>query len=74
MAKNDGGPAFPRTGWTATNQETMWPEDGMSLRDYLAGQAIAGMCANPALASSSVDNWARVAYQISDALIAEREK
>ncbi len=61
---NDGGPAFPgeagedgygfykkqfgpngEQNWLALNQ-------GMSLRDWFAGQALAGLCANPALFSS----------------------
>jgi len=41
-AKNDGGPAFPHqdSGDTGTRP-------GMSLREYYAGQALMGFCANP---------------------------
>jgi hypothetical protein len=59
----DGGTAFPVDGLT----------NGMSLRDYLAGQAVAGICA-----ADSPDVWtskyiAYHAYSIADAMIAARK-
>ena len=38
---NDGGPAFPRPG-----SDYVKAQEGMSLRDWLIGQALAGLCAN----------------------------
>lgn len=35
MSKQDGGPAFPRSG----DQVSVTPQDGMSLRDWFAGTA-----------------------------------
>ena len=72
---NDGGPAFP-----ATVQEDIdgYPRYaagnvGMSLRDYFAGQALAGMLAD-STRQSSLENYADDAYDIADAMLAEREK
>lgn len=58
----DGGPAFPSTdakGFTS---------DGMSLRDYFAGQALAGLIACPNTSGHEKD-FARDAY-----MLAERQK
>jgi hypothetical protein len=70
MAKiNNGGPAFPfefseRWGGDA--------QDGMSLRDWFAGQALAGVIPiNPVL---SFDELAKWCYQMADAMIAEANK
>lgn len=44
MAERDeGGPAFPteRTEWDG-GQRTQWVQSGMTLRDWFAGQAVAG--------------------------------
>jgi hypothetical protein len=68
---NDGGPAFP----------ALYPvEDetgrlGMSLRDWFAGQALAGILANPALVDVKAAKWvASYAYEIADTMLAERDK
>jgi hypothetical protein len=47
---DDGGPAYPWTWWGQNSAGETVVRDGgsgMSLRDYFAGQALAGMCANP---------------------------
>ena len=46
--EKDGGPAFPRhygTSFSADRETSNW-HGGMSLRDYFAGQALAGFCAH----------------------------
>jgi hypothetical protein len=46
---------------------------GMGLRDWFAGQALAGMgwvAATP----TAVENKAKAAYEIADAMLREREK
>lgn len=80
---NDGGPAFPRSdaGYSPT-------QDGMSLRDWFAGQTLAGLISSAeehypgprgdpgALKewSDSVDaRWAKYCYKMADAMIAARE-
>lgn len=61
----DGGPAFP------SPQCGDWsPEYGMSLRDWFAGQALAGMMASDD--GSTPENVAAEAYEIADAMLAAR--
>lgn len=62
-------------------QEHRWTEEGMTLRDYFAGQALAGLSAclaapasNRGIAKEIVDNLARVAYSLADDMLAERSK
>jgi hypothetical protein len=62
----DGGPAFPvdhnlRTGYRQ--------DEGMTLRDWFAGQALAGMLARGNMLAVS---GAEAAYQYADAMLAER--
>lgn len=80
---NDGGPAFPVTiahtnVGPVTTVETFF---GMSLRDWFAGQALAGSlaaCANPAScgpehAFGSTEQLGLTCYQIADAMLAARK-
>jgi hypothetical protein len=84
--KNDGGPAFPSqelSRMTACGQLSL----GMSLRDYFAGQALAGLMALPdertwnQNSGVSIEAWragvcatdARQCYRIADAMLAARE-
>lgn len=82
---NDGGPAFPM----AYNETTAsYSPQGMSLRDYFAGQVLNGKLSNPAHTHSMkrrtksneykarkfAEYQATRAYQIADAMIAERNK
>jgi hypothetical protein len=62
MPSDDGGPAFPTKG-------SAYEIPGMSLRDYFAAHAI--VVANEY--SSCVETMAACAYEIADAMIAERE-
>ncbi len=75
--KNDGGPAFPSQ---ANNTDKF---EGMSLRDWFAGQAIIGVLgayADPNARSRAKANgegathMAEAAYVIADAMLAERAK
>lgn len=70
--KPDGGPAFPSV------QPAELPADkcnwGMTLRDYFAGQALAGILAKP-----SSEGWlpvaaAACAFTIADAMLEARDK
>lgn len=65
--KNDGGPAFPEV-----CGGSIIP--GMTLRDYFAGQALAGMMANAESWSVSSEKLAGYAYSAADAMLAERDK
>ena len=64
---NDGGPAFPRPDSLCS--------EGMSLRDYFAGQAILGLvhCAD-APTRLNPNEIAEAAYRIAEALLARRGK
>lgn len=73
---HDGGPAFPVTAdvltdWTGPTQRRL---TGMSLRDWFAGQALAGLLAVPNGPQSGPDMYARDAYTVADAMLAERAK
>ena len=63
---DDGGPAFP-TPWSNT-----YP--GVSLRDYFAGQALMGFCANPDMTRSSLSEVARYALGQADAMMDARKE
>lgn len=71
--RDNGGPAFPVP-------EVRLPDgtgvvqgaDGMTLRDWFAGQALAGLLASDRI-GQMVDN-AKDAYTIADAMLAERKR
>lgn len=73
--KNDGGPAFP---FGQMSEQTGQPVNGffnagMTLRDWFAGQALAGLCACETVSASN-GGLADAAYSIADAMISERSK
>ena len=65
---NDGGPAFPNLGYNADKNY-----NGMSLRDWFAGQALAGLLAQPAEPEYGLRYFARSAYLAADEMIKARE-
>jgi hypothetical protein len=77
-APNDGGPAFPLAG---SNDYSYEPNDGMTLRDWFAGQALQSMVSvatemslkgiGPAPSPETIAYWA---YCQSDAMLAVREE
>ena len=76
---DDGGAAFPRV-----NPEYTKNNDGMALRDWFAGQALAGLAAQPWVGwyqgnkREQMKTRARAvtpaAYELADAMLAERAK
>lgn len=78
---NDGGPAFPQPDLSA---QGIGPNDrgmeGMALRDYFAGQALAGLAATVSsdYAKELADGirgglpTAKAAYQLADAMLTIR--
>ncbi len=64
----NGGPAFPH--WDGPGGRCF---NGMTLWDYFAGSALAGILSDPACNASDSD-IARSAYNYANAMIAEREK
>jgi hypothetical protein len=68
---NDGGPAFP------TPESHGDDFEGMSLRDYFAAKAIAGILSNPNITWSDMQTervLASHAWKIADAMLAEKAK
>jgi len=75
---NDGGPAFSRTGYECANGDWVVPRNGMTLRDWFAGQALAGFTANPRMIDSRspatleiVSEWS---FEAADAMIKARKE
>ena len=87
---NDGGPAFPFEyhNQTSRHQEGFYGSGdlapgasqqfaGMSLRDWFAGQALAGIMANAKLVgvlAVSNQDPASCAYEMAEFMMAERDK
>lgn len=70
--KNDGGAAFPCEQYDSEFGNVRKLR-GMSLRDWLAGQALAGLLADPnETASENVVAFA--CYSYADAILKEREQ
>lgn len=69
--KETGGPAFPLK--EASTGDAL----GMTLRDYFAGHALAGMLADLPKTMYGLDwqrNVAKGAFELADAMLAERAK
>jgi hypothetical protein len=67
---NHGGPAFPIQ--NAQFTEAYGGAPGMTLRDWFAGQALAGYVANTEIHDTNAPTMARDCYAIADAFLAER--
>lgn len=79
--RKEGGPAFPvpcdRD--PSNGQGIREGADGMSLRDYFAGQvvgeAFAKMASHPvSMTSPTINDVAEKAYRLADAMLAARKK
>lgn len=80
MRKPDGGPAFP----VPVREEERWEfgyPDGMTLRDWFAGQALAGglsYCGDGQRGSwhnnANPETVARLCYDYADAMLKERDR
>lgn len=69
---NDGGPAYPAARVDGHFAPT---HTGMSLRDYFAGQALAGLAAHYGTPSEAAkDALPEIAYKIAELMLAERHK
>jgi hypothetical protein len=72
---NDGGPAFPSVGEGFGNPSYSAP--GMTLRDWFAGQALAGAVgfspSNPFRKYDQPEDVAAACYRFADAVLAARE-
>ncbi|MBO9333203.1 hypothetical protein GHR37_29190 [Achromobacter xylosoxidans] len=71
---NDGGPAFPNVPDGAGDKWNNW-DMGMTLRDYFAAKALAGIEASQGNGGnfiSTVEKVAARAYELADAMLAAR--
>lgn len=64
---DDGGPAFPSHG--SMGEVT---HEGMSLRDWFAGQALAGLLAADVESGWAMEAAAKTAYRYADAMMQAR--
>lgn len=64
---DDGGPAFPNPGYNG-NWDDRRQIEGMSLRDWFAGQALVGLIAQTEYYGSP-NQLARNAYSIAGAMV-----
>lgn len=89
MSARDGGPAFPGAWMERDSVGDLNPQEqylGMSLRDYFAGQALAGMLASDHFlaalkgkgreigSDNDHDAATRIAYNFADSMLEERER
>lgn len=76
MSKDNGGPAFPSGNDVIFGEWSTNGHAGMTLRDYFAAKALQGICAseNHLDRIGSFEGAARTAYELADAMIAERNK
>lgn len=74
MTKETGGPAFPVVGQWYGDKLGGQLTHGMTLRDYFAAKAMQGMLACPVQPQSGPDMYARDAYQMADAMLAQRSE
>ena len=85
MAKDNGGPAFPRP--MSVGPDGLWQlaNEGMFLRDHFAGLAMQGFISDPQMSLAireaaeqagitAPEMMARTAYGLADAMIAERNR
>ena len=72
--KEDGGKALPQVQQQCLQGGQSEYIGGMSLRDYFAGQALAGLLAADTQERHDEEWMAVSAYSISDAMLAERAK
>lgn len=74
--EGQGGQAFPGPAFTRTSHPN-GHDMGMTLRDWFAGQALAGITAgywsNPNMGGLTPQTMADEAYQHADAMIAARK-
>lgn len=77
---DDGGAAFPQHAFTNNNGEVVTPScyfpdvSGMTLRDWFAGQALAGLLACPTIVNgTSSEQYSIASYKLADLMLAARK-
>ena len=75
--RKDGGPAFPRPisrDGTDARADMFHAQDGMSLRDWFAGQALKIAARNFGRLPDTAPVLAEYCYEIADAMLKAREE
>ena len=70
---NDGGPAYPSTIQYFPDDKNANEEQGMTLRDWFAGQALASMGVEYTDSAECHASVAECAYRYADAMLKARE-
>lgn len=65
---------LPRMGNGVSGAMDTTAPRGMSLRDWFAGQALAGYFANPSTPHRNAEDCADYMYRVADAMLKERAK
>lgn len=85
MSAQDGGPAFPVPRAVDAEGFVRFHDHGMSMREYYAGKALQGLCANSGgpfqrcersgwtLVNTTFDNIADQCFELADAMLKARE-
>lgn len=75
MNKETGGPAFP-TKNQHQSANYLWHYEGMTLRDWFAGQAMQGAIAGCAAKGEVImySDLSGLAYEVADAMLKAREQ
>jgi len=69
---NDGGPALPTADAYHPSGQIAYGRKGMTLRDWFAGQALAGLVPY-VVKGATFENVAEDAYKAADAMLRARE-
>jgi hypothetical protein len=73
--KNTGGPAYPSQALGADGAPARMLCEGMTLRDYFAGQALVGILAGNVWNEYAIPDCPEAeAYRMADAMLQERDK
>lgn len=70
---NEGGPAFPHFKFSENGKVEICPQGGMTLRDYFAAQALAGIISSDNKPEDD-DNKAIWAYSLADVMLFYRKE
>lgn len=72
MTIDDGGPAFPVSGAFDRHGERYGYSDGMTLRDYFAGEALKGLLSSEESNRLGDERLALAAYSLAEAMLKAR--